>query len=381
MTRFEPSEIWLTEPASDLWMARRVLQRAAKACPCPVRVLPSYSDAVIAAKGLSRERQKRVLIVADRPEQWLRPERFPGLRDRANTFVVTTGKGCSYDCSYCYLQVRHDIACLTVYADVDDLARELAGAADAGALTPGSLLNAAEDGEPFATEWLTGIAEWLADQALRVQCVVELRTKSSLASSLDVSVSGQVIQGFSISSLAAAAAFEPRADPVLDRLTAAGECQEKGFMIALKLEPIIPLQGWRKSYRELLECAREMLDPHQVDHFSIGTLRFRHSLRERICENHGTGGSRLFEVGSEEVAPGRFSYPEELRIAIYEFVTSQLSRCFPSVPAYLSLETHSLCSWLGMTSGRFGAPRETAAWGASWPRRVASSLAPANMEV
>lgn len=84
------------------------------------------------------------------------------------------------------------------------------------------------------------------------------------------------------------------------RLEAARMCQEAGYEIGVRPDPVILVEGWEKEYYKMVSRILTVLDTERIDYISLGTLstisssskRYsgRYSLRE--MENSSISNTR-----------------------------------------------------------------------------------------
>lgn len=186
--------------------------------------------------------------------------------------------GCPYSCSYCYLQG-------TLYGrksfrlkDLSKLEVELRRLFNwANEVGVSLLLNSGELSDslavPQATEKLLEILKRVLPEYQNHKVLIV--TKAGLyqtAKFLKVAkgLEEYIIVSYSINARSVAKAYE-LAPPPDERLRAAKEVKERGFTVRLRLDPVIPVGGWKAEYGELVEdiLMREV-EPERI---TIGTLR------------------------------------------------------------------------------------------------------------
>jgi len=96
-------------------------------------------------------------------------------------------------------------------------------------------------------------------------------TKSSnIKKLLQVPSFRQVIVSFSLNADLVARKWELGAPPVKKRLKAAKELYERGFTIRLRIDPLVPVEFWKRSYFELIDDIFRSLNPERI---TLGSLR------------------------------------------------------------------------------------------------------------
>ena len=79
-----------------------------------------------------------------------------------------------------------------------------------------------------------------------------------------VAFSDRVALSWSINAPAVAALYEMGARQAEDRLRDARICRERGWRVRLRIDPMIPVPGWRELYSDLAEVVASDIRPEQV---------------------------------------------------------------------------------------------------------------------
>ena len=73
------------------------------------------------------------------------------------------------------------------------------------------------------------------------------------------------------------------------RLRAAAKIQSAGYPVRVRLDRIVPVEGWREEYSETIRRILETLTPERI---TIGTLRFEPGFRKpQIQPKEGPTGT------------------------------------------------------------------------------------------
>ena len=152
----------------------------------------------------------------------------------------------------------------------------------------------------------------------------------------DLPHNGHTIITWSLNAPEVSSEFELGAPSFQRRLSAARRAQDVGYRVRVRLDPIVPLGDWRKRYAGTIRAIFEAISPERV---TIGTLRFEENFwRQR--KTTFTPGSRLpdeldrmvpmFEPmairGKKKPSVGKYSYPEDERYALFQFVTEEVRK-------------------------------------------------------
>ena len=118
------------------------------------------------------------------------------------------------------------------------------------------------------------------------------------------------IVSFSVNPQVIVDKFEKGTAPSSDRIDAAKRAQEMGFEVRIRIDPMIPIEGWVLYYEELV---RELLDKVKPSRITLGTLRAL--VKTRI---YAQDKSWLKYVS--EKSPWGLRIEGKLRVRMYELI-------------------------------------------------------------
>ena len=233
--------------------------------------------------------------------------------------------GCVFRCKYCYLQgtlygnIQPRLKCLNALKD--DLIRFLRWAKNAKLRV---LLNTGELTDSFAmpgwTERLLRILDEVAEimDNLKVLFVTKAGSKHIKPLLKHAKTLDYGIISFSINTHTVASRYEDLAPDPSDRIKAAKICQDYGFEVRFRLDPMIPIGDWKKEYAELLVyiLSKEEVEPTRI---TIGTLRGLNKTIRFANDRQWT----IFLKQGEKTGWG-LKMPREARLLLYETVLGVL---------------------------------------------------------
>jgi len=153
--------------------------------------------------------------------------------------------------------------------------------------------------------------------------------------------SEQVLFSWSVNAERAAQRWEVGAPSPLRRLEAAKTMKDLGWPVRIRLDPMIPFDGWEQGYSEIIERIND-LSPEMV---TLGALRASTHL-SRHAKAFGRDTSVFDLLTTRD--PGGFKrrLPDELHLQMLRFAVERLDRS--KVKLALCKEHHSLWSALGL---------------------------------
>ena len=231
-----------------------------------------------------------------------------------NFWMLAWANGCPYHCSYCYLQgTFKGETDPIVFSNLKDMLREVSR----WLAYPGEtrLLNTGELCDSLAiTDVVMKLLIPLFGRQSRHKLL--LLTKSDRVDGLlKLPHNGQTIISFSLNPPEVSRLYEPDAPPPGKRLEAARKCVRAGYRLHIRVDPMIPVEGWRKAYSRLAEEIAE-LKPERV---TLGCLRLYPSVKA-----FSQRSKAVFQYVSERTPDGRFRPPEKTRIEMYQLMLSKL---------------------------------------------------------
>jgi spore photoproduct lyase len=155
--------------------------------------------------------------------------------------------------------------------------------------------------------------------------------------------------------------FEIGAPSFERRLNAAFKVQESGYPMRVRLDPIVPFDGWREAYSETIKQIFSKISPERV---TLGTLRFEegfYNMRNTIFTS-GPDLPNFIEKmepmfppkrfsGLKKPKSGKYSFTEEKRTEIFDFAYNEIRKCSDCRIA-LCKESASVWKKLGMPLSR-----------------------------
>jgi spore photoproduct lyase len=123
----------------------------------------------------------------------------------------------------------------------------------------------------------------------------------------------RTVIGFSINPEPIAERFELGAPSMEERLEAAERCIEVGYPVMVRVDPMIPVDGWEQLYANLFDRLNEL----DLKGVVVGTLRAYPGLIWRISRELR---SMLTERGGDR----RYHLPLNLRFSMYKLAFSTL---------------------------------------------------------
>lgn len=183
--------------------------------------------------------------------------------------------GCPFNCAWCYLQGTfrfQDYKKKPRPKDFERVEKNLLALLK-GDLQRHELLNSGELSDSLITENTEGPFTKFVMNLIATQDTYKVLfvTKSDqIDNLLEIDNPEQAVVSFSINANGVAKTWEKGAPTPLKRLDSAKRLKEAGFEVRLRIDPMVPVEGWQKEYEKLVDDIFARLRP---DRITIGSLR------------------------------------------------------------------------------------------------------------
>jgi spore photoproduct lyase len=246
--------------------------------------------------------------------------------------------GCFYQCDWCYLKLTYRAAFpfITIRAQYDKIKEQLCKRLRQ---TPEPVIfNSGELADSLSMEHLTRAGRefipWFGNSD---NGYLFMLTKSDHVDDiLSLPHKNRTIVAWSMNPEMVSRKFEIGAPPFERRLNAAFKVQKAGYPVRIRLDPIVPFEGWRRAYSETIKQIFSKIRPDRV---TLGTLRFEegfYNMRNTIFTSGPDLPNFIEEMepmfspkrfsGLKKPKSGKYSFSEKIRIEIFGFVSDEIKK-------------------------------------------------------
>jgi spore photoproduct lyase len=267
--------------------------------------------------------------------------------------------GCFYRCEWCYLKLTYRAAFpfITVRVQYEKIKEQLRKRL-AESKAP-VIFNSGELADSLSMEHLTRAGrEFISWFGQSGNGYLFMLTKSdNVDDILDLPHNGHTIIAWSVNNGLVSQKYELGAPSFESRLLAARKVQEAGYRVRIRLDPIIPFDGWKEKYAGTIKNIFEQISPESI---TIGTLRFEegfYKMRKTIFSKDSDlpqflkGMEPMFPPkefpGYKRAKSGKYSFREEERAEIFGFVINEI-RKFSDCPIALCKESANVWNRVGL---------------------------------
>ena len=246
--------------------------------------------------------------------------------------------GCFYQCDWCYLKLTYRAAFpfITIRAQYDRIKQQITRRLNQ-ASSP-VIFNSGELADSLSMEHLTRAGQefipWFGQSQ---NGYLFMLTKSdNVDDILDLSHNGHTIVAWSMNNESVSRRFEVGAPTFERRLEAARKIQNAGYPVRIRLDPIVPFQGWEKAYAATIHRIFDVVSPERM---TLGTLRFEegfYKMRKTIFTTGPELPILMEEMkpmfppkvfpGSKRPKSGKYSFSEDKRAQIFDFAINEIRK-------------------------------------------------------
>jgi spore photoproduct lyase len=181
--------------------------------------------------------------------------------------------GCPFDCSWCYLKGTFRFRPNGKEPVIKDYGKiELHTKAFLEEVKTPEILNTGEIADSLMHEnsdkpFSKFIIPMFETQKLHK--VMFLTKSSNVKNLLEIEPHNQAIISFSLNAIPVARRWE-KAPPILKRIEAAQKVYRAGYEVRIRIDPMVPIDNWKESYKKLVDLIFENLTPERI---TLGSLR------------------------------------------------------------------------------------------------------------
>ena len=338
---FFPKKVFIEEAVLELPFTKRILENLPRIpneiVSDPHNLLQRYRDTGdIIGEG------KKYLLIAKQKGGFIKPCPCTPCYLGCNYFIVNLILNCPLDCSYCILQDYLSNPFLTVFANLEDLWKELDIFFEH---KRGKYLRigTGELGDSLVLDHITEHSKDLISYFRgKKNAIFELKTKSvEIANILNQEQAKNIVISWSLNSLKIAQQEEKGAPPVEERIKAAKTVSDKGYDLGFHFDPLIRYPGWEEGYAHVIKLLLNTVDPTKISWISLGTLRFPPKLKPSI-QSRFPKTKIVYEefiTGND----GKLRYFKPLRLEIFQKVANTIrSSGGKNIPLYLCMESEEI---------------------------------------
>ncbi|MDF1859991.1 MAG: hypothetical protein P1U87_07230 [Verrucomicrobiales bacterium] len=280
----------------------------------------------VRSQNFRLQKKRPALILAEKHGKTVLPTPPAYSIGRENNFYFSHMLNCLYDCRYCFLQGMYQSANYVYFVNFEEFET---GIDEIRASREAPCFFSGYDCDSLVMESLTGFAShFVPFFSERPDAWVELRTKSLNTTVLQKSDPvPNIIVAYTLSPDPIAREIEHGAPPLSKRMNRVRSLAQQGWMIGLRLDPLIPWPGFADLYPQMVEEIFDAIDADQVHSVTLGPMRFPKAMYEKIMKLYPY--DPLFALGEAELREGQMTYPAQVEENLVGLVTEALQKYLP----------------------------------------------------
>ncbi|MEE4312532.1 MAG: hypothetical protein V2J62_11775 [candidate division KSB1 bacterium] len=274
---FQPENLYVESAATGYPVTKSIIEKL------------GFIDPVIvdSVKDVPQNRGHQSLVLAEQKADFYK--NCPGTHNYicCGYRILNLVNNCEIGCTYCVLQGYLESPHIVVYVNKDDMFDELERLLKSHPdhqfrIGTGELADSLST--DHLTEYSRELVRFFADKR---NAIIELKTKTvQIDNFLNEDHGGRTVVSWSLNTPRMIATEESHAPGLEARLSAARECEKKGFKIGFHFDPMIYYPEWENDYHETVDKIFEYIKPDSIIWISLGALRYPPHLDQIIRENH-----------------------------------------------------------------------------------------------
>lgn len=247
---------------------------------------------------------------------------------------------CRYDCEYCYLQYYFQTKVPVIFVNRDEVLFKIE---EVLRNRPNPYFHVGEVCDALAFDDLTDFSLDIAELFSRYENgFIEFRTKSTNIENLIFlkNPPQNILPSWTLSPESVAKSIEHKTPSFGDRLSAARKCQDAGYTVGVRLDPVINYEGWEEDYRGMIQEIFSALDSTRIDYVSLGTVKIHKILLDAIRKRFPQSPIILGELLPSE--DGKYRHLKFQRVDIYRKMVSWIKELDSNLEIRLSMESEEV---------------------------------------
>lgn len=277
---------------------------------------------------------KRTLILKRHLGRFIKPFPAHPWYTPGDTFNLILGFNCFASCLYCFVHEYFDDSLPTLFTNAEDMHAELR---EFLRENPNAWISTGEFMDSLQLDGVTRHTERIMEtMGAFPDATLELRTKHSDVAHIPHCLNPRTLFSFSINPPIVSRELEAGSADLELRFQAARHLHEKGYRIALRVDPIVATAGYLESYGELADNVERFLGWPLVSRVFLGVLRFDGDMMKRFA--NGKASRRLLDAEYVVAPDGKYRLYKQARVAVYRDLADRIRRHHPEIKIDLVME-------------------------------------------
>ncbi len=225
---------------------------------------------------------------------------------------------CIYECEYCFLQGYFHSPDIVFFVNIDEICQEMEKVLKKHEGVKQVWFHSGEFSDSLAlshiwNEW----EEYWNFFSRYPKAKLEIRTKSgNIKSILNLTPLENVICSFSLSPEKSILNYDHKTANLRQRLAAMKKLVERGFKIAIHLDPIIYSSAYLEDYQKMWNEIFNFIQEKNIEYVSMGVVRFTQDVFQAFKQHYPE--SKILDYPMENSKEGKVRYKKEIRNGMLE---------------------------------------------------------------
>lgn len=329
-----PQRLYIEEKVINHPYTRRILQRLGDV---PLTVVEDYRKIGLEKDFRVRaEEDKNCLALAEKKGEVIKNVG----RMEEDQFYLFHEIDCRYDCEYCYLQYYFNTKVPVVFVNRDEVLGRMENILQK---SESPYFHVGEVCDSLAFDNITGFSGDVCELFSRYpNGTVEFRTKSTNVERLVTfqNPPSNVVPSWTFSPEYICETLEHRTPKLNERIAAAKSCQDAGYTVGVRLDPLFRYENWENDYRQMVITLLETLDPKKIDYITLGSIKLHKNLLDAVRKRFPDSPVILGEVVPS--VDGKYRYIKFDRVDMYKKMVSWIREIDKDIHIELSLESEDI---------------------------------------
>ena len=112
----------------------------------------------------------------------------------------------------------------------------------------------------------------------------------------------------------------------MSRIEALKTLQKRGFKVAIRVEPLLLIPHFKEVYGQFFETLATHIDPRDIENVFFGMFKIPKDFLKKMQKMYPQ--SPLFHTPLEIGEGGEYTYPDDLKHQMVDFVYERLTEIF-----------------------------------------------------
>lgn len=334
---FSPENIYYEKESKDFPIFTNLKQLFPNAKFMEIESLKSFLKNKSFTIKDYNDRRKNLFIIKEKYDFFKRCPCTAGVVNCGYS-IMNIGMGCSYECSYCFLQAYQNIPGIALPFNIEAYLSEDKIVSSTSGFFKSKRIGSGEFTDSLIYDHITNFSQYIINFFKDKKDIsFEFKTKSTnIKNLLKNEGKKNIVIAWTVNSEKIAKENEFKAPPVDKRIEAAKICAKAGYSVSFHFDPIVYYDNWKEDYKKTVDMIFDIVPNESIQWISLGTLRMpaiqKIVMENRFPDNKILNGELL--LGHDH----KLRYDKDTRIEIYSYMNNLVQEKKSKCQVYLCME-------------------------------------------